>query len=308
MTPNPLQTLQHELLSHVNPDPERGPLGGVGLFHCRTPQRLREVPIAAPTFVLVVSGHKELKLGARRLTVRAGELLLLPGGVSTWIGNLPAAGGQPYLALAVSLSANVLAAFRREHSEVAARQIEPCWSAAAPAPLVGAMAQWVAWCRHYGSDPAMQASRQREFLWLLARDGLAGNLLLERGPWRARVLGLISPDLAHTWEMGEVCVRLGTSEASLRRRLQEEGSGFRRLLEEARLGAALALMQDTFWPIARIAAEVGYASPSRFAERFKARFGLTPSELRATRVSASGEAVSGSGEPPGVQLRKVAAS
>ncbi len=62
-----------------------------------------------------------------------------------------------------------------------------------------------------------------------------------------------------------------------------EGARFRPLLEQARLAAALGLPQGNWRTIMDVAASVGYQSPSRFAERFRQHFGLSPSELRATR-------------------------
>ena len=46
------------------------------------------------------------------------------------------------------------------------------------------------------------------------------------------------------------------------------------------MNRALGLLQATDLPVGVIAAEVGYASPSRFAVRFRARFGLSPRDIR----------------------------
>ncbi|GAB6042996.1 helix-turn-helix transcriptional regulator [Endothiovibrio diazotrophicus] len=99
-------------------------------------------------------------------------------------------------------------------------------------------------------------------------------------------------DPAREWEAGEVSRRLNLGDSTLRRRLQEEGSGFREVLEEVRMVAGLALLQETFWPVGRVAEAVGYRSHSRFSERFKLRFGLTPAELKRSRESENGEMAS----------------
>lgn len=46
------------------------------------------------------------------------------------------------------------------------------------------------------------------------------------------------------------------------------------------MNRALGLLQGSDLPVAMVAAEVGYASPSRFALRFRARFGLSPGAIR----------------------------
>ena len=110
-------------------------------------------------------------------------------------------------------------------------------------------------------------------------------------------IGNLELDPAHPWRMDEVGAWLGVSESTLRRHLQEEGHGFRSLLEEVRLMRGLTLVQESPWAIGRIADAVGYRSQSRFSERFKRRFGLTPSSLRQTRVPPT--APNGDGTPFG---------
>ena len=46
---------------------------------------------------------------------------------------------------------------------------------------------------------------------------------------------------------------------------------------------AMTLLQSTDHPIAHIAAQVGYESPSRFAVRFRDRFGFAPTVVRGHR-------------------------
>jgi AraC-like DNA-binding protein len=48
------------------------------------------------------------------------------------------------------------------------------------------------------------------------------------------------------WCAGEICQRLGIGQSTLRRRLNEEGAGFRQLLEESRMVVTLALLQEIF--------------------------------------------------------------
>ena len=64
-----------------------------------------------------------------------------------------------------------------------------------------------------------------------------------------------------------------------------EGTGLQAIKDAVRLGRALHLLQTTALPIGVIAGRCGYSSQSRFAARFKARFGLTPSALRKTHAT-----------------------
>lgn len=286
-----LRQLRDHLFRHLSSESQGTPLGGVGIFHCRQPQALRNVPIHHAIAVLVLSGQKVIALGERRIEIHPGELLLLPGGCSVEVGNHPGQRGEPYLGLAMTFTQASIERFRRSYGAEVPAHTQPLWSASAPMDMVTAMAQWVEWCTSFSRmgqpvDSTLATHRQVEILMLLARAGLAGNLLLDReAGWRERVVQLISLEPARDWSAGEVCRRLGVGESTLRRRLNEEGGSFRQLLEESRMVAALALLQETFWPVGQVAEAVGYRSHSRFSERFKRRFGLSPLELKKTRES-----------------------
>jgi AraC-like DNA-binding protein len=70
------------------------------------------------------------------------------------------------------------------------------------------------------------------------------------------------------------------SEATLRRRLAEKSETLSGILLDLRMSAALSLLQATEDSIAQVALSVGYESPSRFAQRFRERFGFSPSQVR----------------------------
>jgi AraC-like DNA-binding protein len=285
-----LAQIRNRLTEHLSSDSRGTPLGGVGIFHCRRAQALRNIPIHQPVAVLVVSGHKRIVLGERSITVLPGQLLLLPGGCTVEIGNHPGDRGEAYLGLAITFPEQSVEQFRRSYGRELPEHTQALWSSTAPGDMVAALAQWVDWCLQHPVDPILARHRQVEILLLLARAGIAGNLLMNRdATWHDRVAQLIALDPARDWSAGEVCRRLGIGESTLRRRLREEASSFRQVLEESRMIAALSLLQETFWPVGQVAEAVGYSSHSRFSERFKRRFGLSPIELKRTRESDGGQ-------------------
>jgi AraC-like DNA-binding protein len=286
--------LRNELLTHLDNNPSRRPLGGVGLFHSRAPQALHEVPLRQPTMVLILSGQKQLTLGSQQLTINSTQLLLAPAHTTVTLGNHPDPLSGNYLSLVVGFSDAAMDFFRRHYaSTLKLHRTAPLWHAQAPAPLITALQQWCDWCRNQTPDPLLTMHRHAELLLLLARAGLAGNLLLSTAAdWRQRVYELIMTNPAHDWRVSEISHRLGVGESTLRRRLATEQSGFREVLEDTRLVTALSLLQETFWPITHVAEAVGYQSSSRFSARFRERFGITPSALRRTRLSVSGQSES----------------
>ena len=95
-----------------------------------------------------------------------------------------------------------------------------------------------------------------------------------------RVRGLISVDPAADWSMQKVAHETAMSISTLRRKLAAEGIIFRELMQDVRMSHALAQLQNTDAPVLEVARATGYDSASRFAARFRARFGYLPSDIR----------------------------
>lgn len=72
---------------------------------------------------------------------------------------------------------------------------------------------------------------------------------------------------------------------TLRRRLDQEGTSFKRLMEEAKRRDALRLLDDYDLDVQRVAALLGYQDPANFTRAFRQWTGQTPSQYRATRRS-----------------------
>ncbi len=154
--------------------------------------------------------------------------------------------------------------------------------------------------RHYlesPDEPRLFDHRLIEILLVLVeKDARLMSYLLNTQSWSQKVRAILSSDLAHEWELNEVCQRLATSESTLRRQLQTEGTGFRELLYELRLGTALIQLLQTSAPVYQIAYACGYQSVSRFTSNFRKRFGLPPTEFRQS-AAAKEQLLAVSGHP-----------
>ncbi|CAN7258982.1 helix-turn-helix transcriptional regulator [Acidovorax sp. LjRoot118] len=133
-------------------------------------------------------------------------------------------------------------------------------------------------------DQALPASvaRQRvlEVLhWLLEQHGIALHAPPANPGVSVRVRALIAGRLDADWTAGRIASELAVSEATLRR-LVAEGASLTQLLVDVRMATALTLLQATAQPVSSIALSVGYESPSRFAVRFRQRFGFAPTAVR----------------------------
>ncbi|MDA8278481.1 MAG: helix-turn-helix transcriptional regulator [Actinomycetota bacterium] len=123
-------------------------------------------------------------------------------------------------------------------------------------------------------------NREQEVLVWLAHKGFrfSGDGKLDLAQKLRRI---VLQDLGRDWKATEVAEMVSMSEATLRRRLRDQGISFQQLLIDVRMTRALALLQTTDLSVGVIALDVGYDSPSRFTARFKQRFALAPSAIRA---------------------------
>lgn len=82
-----------------------------------------------------------------------------------------------------------------------------------------------------------------------------------------------------------VCSAFELSERTLRRRLQEEGCSYQKLLNEMRFNKAKTYLK-TQLPIEEIAARLGYQEPAAFNHAFQRWAGQSPSRYRQTVTSS----------------------
>jgi AraC-like DNA-binding protein len=86
-----------------------------------------------------------------------------------------------------------------------------------------------------------------------------------------------------------VARRLGMSVRTLSRKLGDEGTSYRDLIDEARKQAALRDLAHDAQPIAEIADRLGFASPQSFHRAFKRWTGTTADAVRKRARSAPGK-------------------
>lgn len=84
--------------------------------------------------------------------------------------------------------------------------------------------------------------------------------------------------------MREMARRLNLSEATLRRRLCDEGTTYRELSLEVRLELAERYLVETDLPVGEIARLSGYEEVTNFSRAFRRRRGQAPSSIRGRRA------------------------
>src|SRR5574337_698827 len=126
----------------------------------------------------------------------------------------------------------------------------------------------------------------------IRRDEAALSAFLEGAPGKLTMLyrrdretvqcvrDLIAGALPRSLSLEEIAHNLHLSPRTLHRRLEDEGSSFRAIKDAVRRDFALARLEKTNQPIARIAAELGYAEPSAFFRAFQHWTGVSPTYYR----------------------------
>lgn len=79
--------------------------------------------------------------------------------------------------------------------------------------------------------------------------------------------------------------KLNMTSRTLRRRLEQEGTSFKALLEDAKRRDAVTLLDDHDVAIQKVAEMLGYRDPANFTRAFRQWTGQSPSEYRLTRKS-----------------------
>lgn len=229
---------------------------------------------------LIQQGQTRIRRNRQEVVARAGELLIVEGGQTVDIINSLSDRG--------TFSCQLLICNPALFETVASAHIVP-----PPIPFTGVTTlpnlpcaflhsfetTALALTLHESFPPAITRHKMCEILLWLAYLGIRFTHN-EKNDLTQKVRRRLANDPHKIWTAAEVAESLMMSEVMLRRKLSAENTALRSLMIDVRMSSALALLQATDWPISTIAQHVGYESSSRFAERFRKRFGFAPTAIR----------------------------
>ncbi|NTX79349.1 helix-turn-helix transcriptional regulator [Serratia proteamaculans] len=233
-----------------------------------------------PHLYLVQQGHKRVRWQQREIVAQTGELLIIDGGQTVDIINEPSEEGV-FSCQLLTCDPLLLAA--------PPAQVEPQPPTAFDAVL--ALCNLPCALIHSFETTSLALALKHRFPAVIIRHKMLEILLWlkqfnisfmhnEARDLTQRVRRCLATDPHNIWTAAEVADTLSMSEVMLRRKLSAENTSLRNLMIDVRMSSALALLQSTDWPISAIAQHVGYESSSRFAERFRKRFGFAPTAIR----------------------------
>ncbi|MEU6840315.1 helix-turn-helix domain-containing protein [Streptomyces sp. NPDC046716] len=139
--------------------------------------------------------------------------------------------------------------------------------------------------RDYGSAVAADAARLS--VMPLEREGGQAQFIVHARPPAPQgssfepLLSWLQDNLGRDLALADIADRAGVSTRTLMRRFREQtGTTPLQWLHRARIRRAQHLLETTAHPVERIAAQVGFGSPTAFRDRFKRTTGVSPQAYR----------------------------
>lgn len=259
---------------------------GLGWIRHASVCAFRNVNLGRSCLTLVLSGSKTLlgKSAEAAETLPRGSLVFFPAGEDVSCSNLPEKG--EYLALTLAFPKEMLS---RVHQRVAA--VRPRRDPPETAMLEDALELFLD-ALLLQRDTLLAEMRQEQVLYLLWKFGM--DVFSVQDETVGRLRELVEADPCRRWSTEILAESLCMSARTLRRHLERIGITGTELIRLSRLHVGLSLLQSRGMRVGEVARKCGYGSQSRFAERFRERFGLNPADVLAAR-SVSGAKLTGTG-------------
>ncbi|EQA37336.1 DNA-binding helix-turn-helix protein [Leptospira inadai serovar Lyme str. 10] len=241
---------------------------------------LSRVVTELPTLVYVKKGTKTMQREGVEYVVRAGEAVAIAGGWSFDVVNAPEEG--EFEASWLAFHPDIIRQFGE--TQYSSTPIEIAFTMSSlKSGFLEAFELAIESITTSRSIPtSVAAHRVTELLLWLSEYGKRFQIS-SHAKLTHRVRSVLNSAPANDWSASDIASQMAISEATLRRKLALESVSFSELLIDVRMSHALSLLQSTDLSIGEIAKEVGYESASRFAVRFRDRFGHSPADFRRNK-------------------------
>ena len=235
---------------------------------------IRRIYFHRPSLFFIRRGRKVIATPSETFTAKVGEVIVISAGYYVDITNFPDETGH-YEADAFVFGNDVLSAPTPNFAD-----LKPIGFFAPPSAFQDCLASASAALAADGKLPADIVRHRVSELVVWARSHGLNPTARESLQLPARVRQWVANLPSHPWRISELAAKLAMSEPSLRRHLASEGTSATEIIADVRMTMALTQLQTTTDSITQISLAAGYQSPSQFARRFRARFSVSPSQIR----------------------------
>lgn len=238
-------------------------------------QIITNVPIVKSLLIFILSGTKQLGKDGL-VECQSGSFVFLSNSLRIDMRNIPIQ--EEYFAVLIDFDKKDFSELPKSpapHKKYFQGEINPV--------LASALCQFMEFSSIAPSQ--VMRLRKREMLEIIYHSGYTDICnIVEPPSLSEKVQSMISNDLSCDWPVDLIASNLFMSVSTLRRKLKNEDNNIQDIRNRARLGYGLHLLQTTQFHIGNIAEQCGYQSQSRFTEQFKLLFGMTPREIRKTKM------------------------
>jgi AraC-like DNA-binding protein len=269
----------------------RTPIPGLTIIRATTPSGLDHA-ISRPLACLVLQGTKQVTMGKRAITFRAGDSLLITADVPTVSQVTRASIAAPYFSLVLDLDPTVIADLAVEMKAVPIADSAPVRHEATDAEVIDAALRLMRLIERPASVPVLRTQLVREMhYWLLA--GRHGAAIRHLG-WPdghvqrvARAVAVLRAGFAQPLRVAHLAAVAGMSPSAFHQRFRTVTSlSPLQFQKQLRLIEARRLMLSDGATSSSAAFAVGYESVSQFTREYARMFGLPPvRETKAARVN-----------------------
>lgn len=238
----------------------------------------RDLYIYNTLFVFVMSGSKNIDPGlSEKFSANANELLIFPSGSFISIENRVIS-REAYQALCISypdhLVDKVFDESTRNPENRDAILVQDC-----PNGLIASMKSLLGESKSTLYPYSILEHRALEPLLWIKSLGIHLTTPYEKKVDQI-IRELVKNNLCHKWRIDDIAIKLGYSQATLKRRLSGLNTTFSEIVTNVRLENALTLLQTSDLPISLVALQSGFSTPSHFSDAFRKRFDIQPKHIR----------------------------
>ena len=251
--------------------------------------RLSTLKVASHLLVAVVAGRKTLHACGRTVRALQGHGVMIARGTQWDVVNDPC-GRRQYEAWALAFDDAMVCALPKSVTQPT-RVASPAQVLALDDQVLEAIRRTLPGERQ--TSKTLLAHRSTEVLLMLAERGWSFPPSRDLS-WAERIQRMVSQRPDADWSASAIASGFHMSESSVRRRLQDGPQTLAALVRDARLQAALGMLQSTDLSVGEVAQSCGWASHSRFSAAFQARWGVAPSVVRS-RMKETAQNLTGSG-------------
>jgi AraC-like DNA-binding protein len=254
-----------------------------------------DASVYRPLFCAVLQGAKEVGTGARTLTVRAGQSLIVSHAVPVVSRITEATARRPYVALVLPLDLELLRRLAPEAPpppEGRASDLSSIRLSDTEAELEDALTRHLLQCETEAQRRLLAPITMREIhaRLLLGRHAEGLRRLLRHDDAASRIFRAtraIQSDLAEPLVVGELARHVGLSSSAFFERFKAvTGTSPLQYQKDLRLLKARDALRTSGAKVSKIAFDVGYENPAQFSREYARKFGRSP---RRDRVADPAE-------------------